>query len=86
MGLTPQAVEARRRADLFRAQNQFVMENGGQITSPPSARTVRIEIAADSALPERLIAHGYNPIYRGIETKTTYEGVVVVQIIEIDIR
>lgn len=58
-----------QRRELWQALNQFVMERGGAIVSPMFAFPVRLEVATDSGLPERLRELGYDLIYRNEETR-----------------
>jgi len=84
-GDTPQAVEARRRKNLFAALNQVVTEHLGSITSVPGAKIVKMEIPKDSELPEKLKRLGYSPMPCGSITRITGTGFTAYDVIEISL-
>jgi hypothetical protein len=60
----------RKMAEAFEALNAFVRKHGGTTTSPPG-KTLRIEVAKDSAakLISKLTELGYNIAHCGFSTR-----------------
>lgn len=76
-----------QRQKLFEALNAFIRQQGGWVTSLPSAENLRFEIPRKSSLPSRLLELGYSVRAAGIGTRITgateHHGFTPVDIIEI---
>jgi hypothetical protein len=70
-----ETVEQRRNAEAWASLNAFIRENGGWITSPPSARGIRIEAPPSSDVASRLRRLGFNIHQHGRSTRTTEKDV-----------
>jgi hypothetical protein len=75
--------EERRR--LWNALNEYIAQHGGSVTSAPLLSPLRVEIRADSALPDKLAEFGYAPVHRRQTTRVTSDGIRNVDLIEIDL-
>lgn len=72
-----------QKKDLWATLAEFTRLNGGWVTSPPSTKTIRIEILKGSTLPVKL-AH-YHPRLCGTGTRITNGGFQSVDVIEISL-
>jgi hypothetical protein len=67
-GETPAKVSEQHRR-LWQALNNFVTERGGAVVSPMFAFPIRLEVAPDSELPDKLRELGHDLIYREQDTR-----------------
>ena len=65
----PTVPPSERQRAVWDGLNVWVGDRGGQITSQPYAQPIVLEVPLDSPLPEKLRSLGWDPIYRGRETR-----------------
>lgn len=77
------AEEARRQNETWQILNDYIVQNGGMVISPPG-KMLRVEVQKDSLLPAQLSKLGFRVWACGSTTRTGGEmGFVPVDVIEI---
>jgi hypothetical protein len=72
-----------KRKKLWDTLGKYIHDNGGWVISIPHKKTLRIEVAAGSSLPSKLIEFGYTPTYCGVGTRITAGSVKRVDVLQI---